>query len=217
MVVAIDGPVAAGKGTLARRLAARYGYAYLDTGSLYRAVGSKVLRQGGDPADEAVATQAAATLTESDLAAPDLRTEPVGLAASKVAAIPGVRAALLDYQRRYAVTPPGGQPGAVLDGRDIGTVVCPDAPVKLFVTARDEIRAQRRYKELLDRGETATFEQVLADLRRRDAQDQARATAPLKPAADAHLLDTSDLDIEAAVTAAVDIVNDILNRGSLSR
>lgn len=217
LIIAIDGPVAAGKGTLARRLAARYGYAYLDTGSLYRAVGSKVLRQGGDPADAAFATTAAATLTELDLTATDLRSEPVGLAASKVAAIPGVRAALLDYQRRYAAEPPGGLAGAVLDGRDIGTVVCPDAPVKLFVTASDEIRAQRRYKELLDRGETATFEQVLADLRRRDAQDQARAAAPLKPASDAHLLDTSDLDIEAAVAAAVDIVNDALNRGSPSR
>lgn len=212
MVIAIDGPVAAGKGTLARRLAARYGYAYLDTGSLYRAVGSKVLRLGGDPADEAVAINAAETLTEMDLAAPDLRSEPVGLAASKVASIPGVRAALLDYQRRYAAQPPGGKPGAVLDGRDIGTVVCPDAPVKLFVTASDEIRAQRRYKELLDRGENATFEQVLADLRRRDAQDQARAAAPLKPAEDAHLLDTSDLDIEAAVAAAVDIVAETLKR-----
>lgn len=212
IVIAIDGPVAAGKGTLARRLAARYGYAYLDTGSLYRAVGSKVLREGHDPADEAAATAAAEALSETDRAASDLRSEPVGLAASKVAAIPGVRAALLDYQRRFAAQPPGGKPGAVLDGRDIGTVVCPEAPVKLFVTASDEVRAQRRYKELLDRGETATFEQVLADLRRRDAQDQARSTAPLKPAEDAHLLDTSDLDIEAAVAAAVDIVAAALKR-----
>ncbi|HEX6959885.1 MAG TPA: (d)CMP kinase [Ferrovibrio sp.] len=206
VTIAIDGPVAAGKGTLARRLAARYGYAYLDTGSLYRAVGAKVLRQGGDPDDAAVAAGAARSLTDRDLAAPDLRSEAVGLAASKVAAIPEVRAALLDYQRRFAAQPPDGKPGAVLDGRDIGTVVCPAAPVKLFVTASDEIRARRRHRELLDRGENASFEQVLADLRRRDAQDSARNTAPLKPAPDAHLLDTSNLDIEAAVAAAVDIV-----------
>lgn len=206
IVIAIDGPVAAGKGTLARRLAARYGYAYLDTGSLYRAVGSKVLREGSDPAF------AAASLTESDLAADDLRSEAVGLAASKVASIPEVRAALLDYQRRFALHPPGGKPGAVLDGRDIGTVVCPDAAVKLFVTASDEVRARRRHKELLDKGIAASFDQVLADLRHRDEQDRARAAAPLKPAEDAHLLDTSDLAIEAAVAAAAEIVAAALKR-----
>lgn len=206
IVIAVDGPVAAGKGTLARRLAALYGYAYLDTGALYRAVGAKVLREGGDPANPVAAAVAAAGLADGDLKAADLRTEPVGLAASKVAAIPAVRAALLDYQRRFAAAPPGGQPGAVLDGRDIGTVVCPDAPVKLFVTARDDIRAARRHKELIDKGENPTYDQVLADLRRRDAQDQARETAPLRPAGDAHLLDTSDLDIEAAVQAAHAIV-----------
>ncbi|WP_341895535.1 d(CMP) kinase [Ferrovibrio terrae] len=206
VVIAVDGPVAAGKGTLARRLADKYGYAYLDTGSLYRAVGAKVRRAGGDPADPDFSAKMAESLEESDLSAPDLRSEAVGLAASKVAAIPGVRAALLDYQRRFAATPPGGRPGAVLDGRDIGTVVCPDAPVKLFVTARDEVRAERRYKELIDKGETVTFERVLADLRRRDEQDKARSAAPLRPASDAHLLDTSDLAIEAAVAAAVDIV-----------
>lgn len=206
IVIAIDGPVAAGKGTLARQLAARYGYAYLDTGSLYRAVGSKVLREGGDPA------AAAAALSEADLAAGDLRSEAVGLAASKVAAIPEVRAALLDYQRRFASRPPGGQAGAVLDGRDIGTVVCPDAKVKLFVTASDEVRARRRHKELAEKGEAVGFDQVLADLRRRDAQDQARSAAPLKAAPDAHLLDTSDLAIEAAVAAAVEIVAATLKR-----
>ena len=206
VIIAVDGPVAAGKGTLARRLADKYGYAYLDTGSLYRAVGARVLRQGGDPADAGTATKAAESLEDSDIAAKDLRAEAVGLAASRVAAIPGVRAALLDYQRRFAHQPPGGKPGAVLDGRDIGTVVCPDAAVKLFVTARDEIRADRRHKELMDKGENVTFERVLADLRKRDEQDRARSTAPLKPADDAHLLDTSDLAIEAAVTAAADIV-----------
>jgi cytidylate kinase len=207
VIIAVDGPVAAGKGTLARRLADRYGYAYLDTGSLYRAVGAKVLRAGGDPADAGFAARMAESLEESDLAAKDLRTEAVGLAASKVAAVPGVRAALLDYQRRFAHQPPGGKAGAVLDGRDIGTVVCPDAAVKLFVTARDEIRADRRHKELMDKGENVTFERVLADLRRRDEQDRSRSTAPLRPADDAHLLDTSDLAIEAAVTAAADIVS----------
>lgn len=210
VVIAVDGPVAAGKGTLARRLATLYGYAYLDTGALYRAVGAKVLREGGDPANPVAAAAAAAGLSDADIKAPELRTEAVGLAASKVAAIPAVRAALLDYQRRYAAAPPGGQPGAVLDGRDIGTVVCPDAAVKLFVTARDEVRATRRHKELIDKGENPTYDQVLADLRRRDAQDQARETAPLKPAGDAHLLDTSDLDIEAAVQAAQDIVAAVL-------
>jgi cytidylate kinase len=206
VVIAVDGPVAAGKGTLARRLADRYGYAYLDTGALYRAVGSKVLRAGGDPADADFSAKMAESLEESDLAAKDLRSEAVGLAASKVATVPGVRAALLEYQRRFAHRPPGGKPGAVLDGRDIGTVVCPDAAVKLFVTARDEVRADRRHKELMDKGENVTFERVLEDLRRRDDQDRARSTAPLKPADDAHLLDTSDLAIEAAVTAAADIV-----------
>jgi len=206
VIIAVDGPVAAGKGTLARRLADRYGYAYLDTGSLYRAVGAKVLRAAGDPADADFAAKMAESLEDSDLAAKDLRTETVGLAASKVAAVPGVRAALLEYQRRFAHQPPGGKPGAVLDGRDIGTVVCPDAQVKLFVTARDEIRADRRHKELMDKGESVTFERVLEDLRRRDDQDRARSTAPLRPADDAHLLDTSDLAIEAAVTAAVEII-----------
>jgi cytidylate kinase len=216
-VVAIDGPVAAGKGTLARMVAAHFGFGYLDTGALYRAVGSKVLRLGGDPADAAFAAKAAESLDGADLAAPDLRAEAVGLAASKVAAIPGVRAALLDYQRRYAAHPPGGEPGAVLDGRDIGTVVCPDAHVKLFVTASDSVRAGRRHKELLSRqqsegGETIDFEQVLADLRRRDAQDQSRQAAPLKPAADAHLLDTSDLAIDAAAAAAIQMVAKALGR-----
>ncbi len=211
-VIAIDGPVAAGKGTLARLLAARFGYAYLDTGALYRAVGSKVLRLGGDPADVGFSTKAAANLNSDDLAAPDLRSEVVGLAASKVAAIPGVRAALLDYQRRYAAAPPGGEPGAVLDGRDIGTVVCPEAPVKLFVTASDEVRADRRHKELLAKGQDVGFEQVLADLRQRDAQDSSRAAAPLKPAVDAHLLDTSYLAIDAAAEAAAQIVATVLGR-----
>ncbi|MBX3455984.1 (d)CMP kinase [Ferrovibrio sp.] len=206
-VVAIDGPVAAGKGTLARALAARFGFAYLDTGSLYRAVGSKLLRQGGDPSDADFAAKIAQSLESSDLSVPDLRAEAVGLAASKVASIPAVRAALLEYQRRFASQPPQNAPGAVLDGRDIGTVICPDAPVKLFVTASDEVRAERRFKELQAKGEAVLLADVLADLRRRDAQDASRATAPLKPAEDAHLLDTSGLDIEAAVAAAAKLVS----------
>lgn len=212
LVVAIDGPVAAGKGTLARALAARFGFAYLDTGALYRAVGAKLLRAGLDPADTGHAAAAARDLSPSDLAAPELRSEAVGLAASRVAVIPEVRAALLEYQRNFAKNPPGGLKGAVLDGRDIGTVVCPDAPVKLFVTASDTVRATRRFNELAAKGEAVTPEQVLADLRRRDAQDQARAAAPLKAAADAHLLDTSEMDIESAVAAAEKAVTAALAR-----
>lgn len=212
LIVAIDGPVAAGKGTLARALAARFGFAYLDTGALYRAVGSKVLRLGRDPADPVAAEEAARGLSEADLSTPDLRAEHVGLAASKVASIPGVRAALLEYQRNFAEKPPKGQLGAVLDGRDIGTVVCPHAPVKLFVTASDTVRATRRFRELQEKGEAPAYEQVLADLRRRDAQDQARATAPLRPADDAHLLDTSEMDIDSAVAAAAEAVTAALQR-----
>lgn len=206
MIIAVDGPVAAGKGTLARRLAAHYGFAYLDTGALYRAVGRRVLRGGGDPADPAQAVAAARGLGPADLADPALRDEATGAAASVVAAIPGVRAALLDYQREFARRPPGGHPGAVLDGRDIGTVVCPAAEVKLFVTASAEIRAHRRFLELRARGEPAAESGVLAELRARDARDAGRAAAPLKPAPDAHLLDTTNLDIDAAFAAAVAVV-----------
>lgn len=206
MIIAVDGPVAAGKGTLARRLAEEFGLAYLDTGSLYRAVGLSVLRAGGDPADEAAAVAAVDRLNHADLEDPALRDERTGEAASVVAALPAVRAALLDYQRGFAAKPPTGQPGAVLDGRDIGTVVCPDAQVKLFVTASPEQRARRRYQELSGRGEDTTLAAVLEDLRKRDARDAERSVAPLKPAADAHLLDTTNLDIEAAFVAACAIV-----------
>ncbi len=206
LVVAIDGPVAAGKGTLAKELARHFGFAYLDSGLLYRATAARLLRQKADPADPALAEAAARALTPADLAAPELRSEVVGGGASIVAAIPPVRAALLDYQRDFARKPPGGEPGAVLDGRDIGTVVCPDARVKIFVTASDEVRAGRRHRELVARGETVSFDQVLADLRERDARDAARTVAPLKPALDAHLLDTSNLAIEAAFRAACDLI-----------
>lgn len=206
LVVAIDGPVAAGKGTLAKELARHFGFAYLDSGLLYRATAARLLRQKADPANPALAEAAARALTPADLAAPELRSEAVGGAASIVAAIPPVRAALLDYQRDFARKPPGGEPGAVLDGRDIGTVVCPDARVKIFVTASDEVRAGRRHRELVARGESVSFDQVLADLRERDARDAARTVAPLKPALDAHLLDTSNLAIEAAFRAACDLI-----------
>jgi cytidylate kinase len=202
MIVTVDGPVAAGKGTLSRRLASDLGFAHLDTGMIYRAVGCKVMWAGGDPADVALALRAAQELTPADLAADGLRDEAAGHAASKVAAIPAVRAALLDYQRRFAATPPGGAPGAVLDGRDTGTVVCPDAGAKLFVTASAEVRARRRYLELQARGEATTEAEVLADLVARDKRDSERAVAPLRPAPDAYLLDTSELDIDAAFRAA---------------
>ena len=208
MIVAVDGPVAAGKGTLARRLAARYGLDYLDTGSLYRAVALSLLRAGAqaDAApDEARAVEAARALDPSGLSDPALRDEATGRLASVVAAIPAVRAALLEFQRGFAERPPGGR-GAVLDGRDIGAVVCPGADVKLFVTASAEARARRRWLELQARGDAATLEVVRADLEARDARDRGRAVAPLAPAPDAHLLDTTTLDIEAAFQAACAII-----------
>lgn len=201
-VIAIDGPAAAGKGTLARRVAAELGFDYLDTGLIYRAVGMNVDRAGFDPADPARAGEAARDLQPEDLQADDLRGDDAAQAASKVAAIPDVRAALLDFQRRFAACPPSGK-GAVLDGRDIGTVVCPDAGIKLYVTASAETRARRRLLELQGKGVATTLETVLDDMRQRDERDSQRAVAPLKPADDAHLLDTSDLDADAAFDAAI--------------
>jgi cytidylate kinase len=206
IIVAIDGPAAAGKGTLARRLAAEFGLAYLDTGSLYRAVAAKLLASGGDPGDGAAAAATAAGLTPADLERPDLRAEGVGEAASRVSAIPGVRKALLAFQRDFARCPPAGKRGAVLDGRDIGTVVCPDACAKLFVTASPEERARRRHEELLGRGEASIYARVLQDMQARDARDAQRDAAPLKPADDAEVLDTSELDVEAAFQRARKIV-----------
>ncbi len=203
MIIAVDGPAAAGKGTLARRLAARFGLNYLDTGLIYRAVGWAVLQSGGVPADPQAATAAARRLDPSLLDRPELRDEAAAAAASQVAAIPAVRAALLDFQRRFAAQPPG----AVLDGRDIGTVVCPAAEVKLFVTASLEKRTERRLKELLDKGESAIRERVLEDMKARDERDSARSVAPLVPAEDAVLLDTSELDADAAFAAAVAIIS----------
>lgn len=206
IIVAIDGPAAAGKGTLARKVAEDLNLAYLDTGLLYRATGRAVLDQGGDPSNPEVATKAAENLSPEMLDNPALRLDETAQAASKVAAIAGVRAALLDFQRRFAAQPPTGTLGAVLDGRDIGTVVCPEAPVKLFVTASTEIRAQRRLKELQGRGIDAIYEQVLEDMIDRDARDSQRATAPLKPAEDAITLDTSELTIEQVIEQAKVII-----------
>ncbi len=203
MIIALDGPAASGKGTLAKRLAQHFGYAHLDTGKLYRAVGLAVLQSGGDPENAAAAESAANALVPSDLDNPALSGDDAAVAASKVAAIPAVRAALLAFQRRFAESPPDGAPGAVIDGRDIGTVVCPDAPAKLFVTADVEIRAERRHKELLGRGETSIYARVLQDLTERDERDSNRAVSPLQTASDAVVLDTSAMDPDAAFAAAL--------------
>ena len=199
MIIAIDGPAASGKGTLARRLAAHFGLRYLDTGLLYRAVGLTVQERGGDPDNAADAKAAADTLDPAGLDRPDLRSEEAGRSASKVAAIPAVREALLAFQRRVAEM----APGAVLDGRDIGTVVCPDADYKLFVTASVEARAERRFKELQGKGVETIQERVLQDLKERDARDSGRAVAPMVPASDAFFLDTTGLDADAAFAAAL--------------
>lgn len=204
VVIAIDGPAASGKGTLSRRIAEHFDYAHLDTGALYRAVGLAVLRAGGDPADADAAAAAACALAPADdiLSDPALRDDAAAEAASKVAVVPDVRAALLEFQRRFAAHPPGGKAGAVLDGRDIGTVVCPTASVKFFVTASVEVRAERRLKELRGRGIPAIPSDVLEDMKARDARDSQRAVAPLRPADDAFVLDTSALSADQAFDAA---------------
>jgi cytidylate kinase len=202
MIIAIDGPAASGKGTLAGRIAEYFGFPCLDTGLLYRAVAREVLARSASLEDEDVAVAVARTLDPRTLADPRLRLPGVGEAASTVARIPAVRTALLAFQRDFARRPPG----AVLDGRDIGTVVCPDADVKIFITADLEVRAQRRFLELRARGEPVTFEHVLALIRRRDERDSGRVSAPLRRADDAILLDTTNLDIDAAVDAAVGLI-----------
>lgn len=200
-VVAVDGPAAAGKGTLARRLAAALGLPYLDTGLLYRAVGRRVLDRGGDPRDAALAAAEARALAAADLDRADLRGPEADMAASAVATLPEVRAALLDWQRDF-----GRRHGAVMDGRDIGTVIFPDAPAKLFVTASPAARARRRHAELAARGIRRDLAEVEAEMRARDAQDASRATAPMKPAPDAVVLDTTELGIEEAFDAALALV-----------
>ncbi|MCF8479742.1 MAG: (d)CMP kinase [Rhodospirillum sp.] len=206
MIIAIDGPAASGKGTLSRRLAGRLGYAHLDTGKLYRAVGMAVVRAGGDPTDPETAETAARALDTATLGDPVLTTDEAGIAASKVAAIPGVRAALLDLQRAFASRPPNGCRGAVLDGRDIGTVVCPDADAKFFVTASVETRANRRLLELRANGLDAKEEDVLRDMKERDARDSGRSVAPMAQAADAVVLDTSNMNAEQALDAALAVL-----------
>lgn len=206
--IAIDGPAAAGKGTISKAIAAHFGFAHLDTGLLYRAVGIKALDRGRGVIDPVAAEELAKRLSDDDLARDDLRSPRVARAASKVAAIAGVRAALLEFQKSFAKRPGG----AVLDGRDIGTVICPDAEVKLFVTATDEVRARRRYDELTAKGEDTTPERVLADLRQRDARDAGREDAPMIAAEDAVLLDTSDMSIDEAIAKA----NEIIEQRSVS-
>jgi cytidylate kinase len=210
MIIAIDGPAASGKGTLARRLAARYGLAFLDTGGLYRATALKALDRGEDPADPNTAEAAAKALRPEDLSDARLREDRVAQAASVVAAIPAVRAALLAFQRDFAHHPPPGFKGTVLDGRDIGTVVCPEATVKLYVTATAEARALRRFKELQESGNIAIYQRVLEDIEQRDARDRGRQTAPLRQAEDALELDTTALDAEAAFAKAVTLVDEKL-------
>jgi cytidylate kinase len=200
--IAIDGPAAAGKGTISRAVAAHFGFAHLDTGLLYRAVGVRML-EGVDP------VEAARALTPHDLERGDLRGAAAAQAASKVATIPEVREALLDFQRAFAQR----AGGAVLDGRDIGTVICPEAEAKLFVTASPEVRAHRRHAELRAAGSDMTYPEVLEDVRQRDARDSDRSTAPLKPAQDAVLIDTSALDIDAAVAAAIAAIDARRHRG----
>jgi len=199
MIIAIDGPAASGKGTLAKRIAARFGLHHLDTGLLYRAVARDVRRRGSALDDATAATDAARALDPATLNDPGLRGPGAGEAASIVARIAEVRAALREFQRSFARLPPG----AVLDGRDIGTVVCPDADIKIYVTATPQVRAQRRYLEMKSRGEPATYESVLADIRRRDDRDAGRDASPMRPADDAFLLEASNLDIEAAFDTAV--------------
>lgn len=206
MIIAIDGPAASGKGTLARRVARHFNLAHLDTGSLYRATALRALDSGGEPSDPAVAKNAALNVRAADLDDPRLREDRVANTASVIAAIPAVREALLAFQRNFARHPPGGAAGAVLDGRDIGTVICPDADAKLFLKATVDARAGRRFKELRESGSDAIYDRVLQDMKDRDARDSQRQTAPLVPAGDAFVLDTTALDADAAFAAAVDFI-----------
>lgn len=207
MIIALDGPAASGKGTLGRRLARHYCLAHLDTGSLYRAAAFDALSRGDDPADPIAAEASARRVGLALIDDPRLREERVTRASSVIAAIPAVRIALLAFQRDFARHPPGEYAGAVLDGRDIGTVVCPDADAKLFVTASLEARAARRFRELRATGGGAIYQRVLQDMRERDARDSGRQAAPLRPADDAFMLDTTTLDADAAFAAALAFID----------
>jgi len=207
-IIAIDGPAAAGKGTLSRQIADAYGFHHLDTGLTYRAT-AKALLDAGLPLDDAAVAEK--TAHDIDLAGLDrdvLSAHAIGEAASKIAVMPGVRRALVEAQRSFSLR----SPGTVLDGRDIGTVVCPQAPVKLYVTASPQVRARRRYEEIVAKGETADYEAIFAEVKTRDDRDMGRADSPLKPAPDAHLLDTSEMSIEAAFQAAKAFIDAALNR-----
>ena len=207
IVIAVDGTAASGKGTLAKRLASHFGFAHLDSGALYRLTALAVLRAKGDPGNEADALKGAQSIDLSLAGDPAIRTDVVGQAASQVAAIGAVRQALLEFQRSFLRTPPGGSPGAVMDGRDIGTVICPDATAKLYIDARPELRAHRRWLELKSMGILRDEQDLLAELNSRDAADKSRPISPLKQAPDAALLDTSDLGIDAAFAAALALVS----------
>ena len=207
LVIAIDGPAASGKGTLARRLATHYGLPHLDTGLTYRAVAQALLQVGLPLDNEELAAEVASSIDLGALDREVLSTHEIGEAASKVAVMSSVRRALVEAQRKFAVS---GE-GAVLDGRDIGTVVCPDADVKLYITAAPEVRARRRHDEILSKGSAADYDEILADIEKRDERDMNRADSPLKPAEDAHLIDTSEMDIESAFRAALDYVEDVLS------
>ena len=208
IIVALDGPAASGKGTLARRLATKFNLALLDTGALYRAVGWNVVNSGGNPDNETDALNALKLIPNTDLSNPELRTESMGDAASKVAKIPAVREGLVDFQRQFANNPPMNKAGAILDGRDIGTVICPDTPFKIFITADVTTRAKRRFLE--EFGEDGTDDQyrsILNDLAARDERDTNRSTSPLKAAENAHLIDTTNSDIEAVFEEAVTYIS----------
>lgn len=207
IVIAVDGTAASGKGTLAKKLARHFGFAHLDSGALYRLTALAVLEAKGDPQNEADALKGAQTIDFNRAGDPAIRTDVVGKAASHVAAIPAVRDALLEFQRNFLAHPPGGSPGAVMDGRDIGTVICPSATAKLYVDARLPVRARRRWAELKAMGIRRTEQDVVTELGARDQADKNRPISPLKQAPDADLLDTSDLGIDAAFAAALALVS----------
>ncbi len=207
IVIAVDGTAASGKGTLAKKLAAHFGFAHMDSGALYRLAALSVLETGGDPKNEADALRGAQTIDFNRAGDPKIRTDIVGQAASYVAAIPAVRTALFEFQQSFLTNPPGGSPGAVMDGRDIGTVICPGATAKLYVDARLDTRARRRWAELKAMGIRRTEQDVVAELGCRDEADKARPISPLKQAEDADLLDTSNLGIDAAFAAALALIS----------